>query len=181
MTMVQLHLALNHFPIVGLILSAALLIYGLLRGRREARNIALVGIAVSGLLVLPVRLVGHEAAEVVEHLPGFSETLVERHEEAADLAGTLTVVTGIAALLVLGLQRWAQGLVRSGTLVLLVMVMASTAGIGWAGHLGGLIRHPELNPAAGTPLEAQAKSWLDARNQPAAERSKGGRGHDDDD
>ena len=148
MNAVQLHLVLTHFPIVGFIAAGGLLFYALWRGSREARLIALVGIALAGLIVLPVLATGDASEEQVEHMPGVSETLLHRHEDAAEVAGTLATVTGILALLVLGLERWAPGKARMGALLLVVLVVASTASVGWAGHLGGRIRHPELRAGA---------------------------------
>lgn len=144
MNAVQLHLALNHLPIVGLIAFGIVLIYAMWRGGREARRIALVGLAVSGLLTIPVLLSGESAEETVEHLGTALEPLIHNHEEAADVASTLSIITGIAALLVLGLELWMPRFRRMASAGLVVLVLVSAVAVGWTGHLGGLIRHPEL-------------------------------------
>jgi hypothetical protein len=144
MNSVQLHLILTHFPIVGFIASFALLLYALWRGSREIRTVALAGIALSGLIILPVLASGNAAEEFVERLPGIAESLVEHHEAAADTAGALALLAGAAALVTLVVQRWAPRFASAGLAVVALLVVVATAGVGWTAHLGGQIRHPEV-------------------------------------
>jgi Predicted membrane protein (DUF2231) len=162
MNYAQLHMMLIHFPIVGFIAAFGLLVYALARGSSEARNIALVGVVLSGLAVLPVLVTGNAAENYVEHLPGVREALIQQHENAADLAGTLAVVAGAVALLTLIVQRWAPRFSRAGMAVTLATVLIAAVGIGWTAHLGGEIRHPEL-----------AVAWNAPAGQPGGENGEG--------
>jgi Predicted membrane protein (DUF2231) len=143
MNVTQLHLMLNHFPIVGLIAAFSLLMYTLWRPSREVRNVALAGIALSGLMVLPVLLTGNASEDLVERLPGVREALIQAHESAAEVAGVLALVAGAAALLTFALQRWAPRFAKEGLAATLVLALVATVSIGWSAHLGGEIRHPE--------------------------------------
>lgn len=185
MNVAQLHLILNHFPLVGFIAASVLLLYALWRRSAEARAIALVGIALSGLLILPVLVSGNASEEMVEHLPGVSEALIGRHEQAADTAGALALVAGGVALLALIALRWAPRAARAALGATLVLAVAAMVGIGWAAHLGGTIRHPEIalawNAAGGEggseADEAHARgAWRSEAATTDADRRGGGIG-----
>ena len=91
--------------------------------------------------------------EMVEHLSGFSENLVEQHEEAALIATIGLSLLGIAALVGLfyrGVRRWYPKAVLLGAL-LVSGLMA------WTANLGGQIRHTEIRPGTQIPAaETQA-------------------------
>jgi len=144
MNVAQLHLILNHFPIVGFIASFGLLLYTLWRPSREVRTVALAGMVISGLLVLPVLITGNASEEMVEHLPGVSEGLIGRHENAADIASAVALIAGGLALMTLILQRWAPRFVKEGLAATMVVGLVAIVTIGWTAHLGGAIRHPEI-------------------------------------
>lgn len=149
MNVAQLHLFLNHFPLAGFIASFGLLLYALWRGRSEARRIALAGIVISGLLILPVMLSGSGSEEMVEHLPGVREAVIGRHEEAASIALVLALVAAAAALVTLIGERRSRSLARGGLLATMLLAAIAMVGIGWTSHLGGAIRHPEIATAWG--------------------------------
>ncbi len=161
----QLHLMLIHFPIVGFIASSLLLVYALWRHRQEARTIALVGIVLSGIVVLPVLATGNASEDAVEGLPGVSRTLMRQHSQAADTAGTLAVIAGGLALATLLVQRWRPRLATPALTGVLVMATAATVSIGWTSHLGGEIRRPEL-----------ALAWNGAGGQAGGESGEGNEG-----
>jgi hypothetical protein len=94
---------------------------------------------------------GEGAEEVVEHRPGVSEALIDRHEDAASVALALTVLGGaIAAATLLagrlGRQRAAQTLFAMA----LALSLADAAALAWAAHLGGEIRHDEIRTGDGS-------------------------------
>lgn len=179
MNVAQLHLFLNHFPLVGFIAASVLLLYALWRRRPEARSIALVGIVVSSLLILPVLLSGTASEDMVEHLPGVREALIGQHEQAADTAGALALIAGGVALLTLILQRWAPRRARIGVATTLVLVGVATVSIGWASHLGGAIRHPEAALAWNAGGGEQGGSVAGAGEARAAHGDRHGERDDD--
>jgi len=97
-----------------------------------------------------VYLTGEPAEELVENLPGISETVMETHEEIALVA---TVVVGAFALVALyGLFAFRHGVSMGFTKLLLVLSLLPLATMAYTAYLGGQIRHSEIRPdAVGAP------------------------------
>jgi hypothetical protein len=153
MTIPHLHLILTHVPVAGLIMSFALLLFALWRKHQAALDIALFGILLSGVIVLPVFWSGEAAEEMVESLPGIAEAAVDAHEDAALAAAILAALAAGAALLAMVVwKRWPR-LVRWGHGGVVVAALAAIIAVGWTANLGGRIRHPEIvaDAAFGTP------------------------------
>jgi hypothetical protein len=173
----QLHLMLNHVPIVGFIAAYGLLLYALWRRSAEARRIALAGMFLSGLIILPVLITGNVSEDVVENLPGVVKAAIGRHEDAADYAAAMSMVAGAAAFVALLLDRWRPRHARLGVTAVLVLALLATAALARTAHLGGQIRHPEIafgwQPPAGHEAAGAAEA---AKGTQARERRE--RDHD---
>lgn len=168
---VHLHLLLNHLPIVGVPLVAALLGWGLVRGSREVVRAALGGAVLLAALSYPVFLTGEPAEEGVEHMAGFSERLVHEHEERAELALVAVLLTGAVAGAGLLLSRRSTEAPRTMGGVTLAALAVSGVLLGLTGLTGGQIRHEEIRGgavAAGVGSEAGEDG----------EREQGGDDHD---
>lgn len=148
MNAAHLHIILNHIPVIGIPMGAALLLYGVIRKSEEVKRVSLLVFIIVGLITVPTFLAGKAAEDIVEHLPGVSENLIETHEEAATVG---LVATSALALLAAG------GLARSlfagslGTLFTILLLAVSFGVSGWLGrvaNLGGKIRHTELREGA---------------------------------
>jgi hypothetical protein len=109
-------------------------------------------LVLAALVALPAFLLGEGAEELVEHLSGISEDLIEEHEEGATVAFWLISGVGGLSLAALGglwrMTAWARLMIR---LVMVTAVFAS-ATLFYAAYQGGKIRHPEAYPTA--PTEA---------------------------
>src|SRR5512140_1965426 len=105
MSPAHIHLALNHLPVVGTLLGLLLLLFGVVRRSDEVQKAALAVFVVAALLAVPTYFTGESTEEIVEHLPGVSEALIERHEDAALVAFAALGVLGLAALGALALFR----------------------------------------------------------------------------
>ena len=149
MSVVHLHLMLNHVPVIGMVF--ALLILGVAAWRRndgmgKLGLVVMVGLAAVTAVVF---LTGEPAEEAVEKVAGVSEAMIHPHEEAAEAALIVTAIAGLLALVALGvylrraLPRWVTGAAFTAALV------ASTM-LGWAANLGGQIRHTEIGGTAAT-------------------------------
>ena len=147
MSIVHLHLMLNHVPVVGMVF--ALLILGVAAWRRNDGMGRLGLVVMVGLSVVTavVFLSGEPAEEAVERVAGVSEAMIHPHEEAAEAALIVTGIVGAMALVALGayrrraLPRWLTGAAFTAALV-------STTMLGWAANLGGQIRHTEIGGTA---------------------------------
>lgn len=154
MDQVHLHLLINHLPIIGSLLGALVLAFGLWR-KSEPTVVAAYGVLVLAALGAGVaQLTGEGAEEAVEHLPGVLESRIGRHEEFAEYA--LVALLAMGALAVGGLVLSARQSAHSPRMAVLVL-LAALAGfglVGWTGYLGGQIRHTELNGGAAGGNEA---------------------------
>jgi hypothetical protein len=149
MNSIHLHLLLNHVPVIGALLGLALLSVAYLRRSDELGKFALGAFAALGAVSVVVFLTGEPAEEIVEKLPGFSEALTERHEEAALVATIVMGVVGFLSLIGLVVFR-SRTLARWVVPTALVLALGATATIGYAANLGGQIRHTEIR-AGGVP------------------------------
>ncbi|MGE3726169.1 MAG: hypothetical protein AB7I41_11505 [Candidatus Sericytochromatia bacterium] len=181
MDSVQIHLLLNHAPIMGSLLATALLAWGLLRKNEEVVRVSLYILVGSALAALPVYFSGEGAEEAVEHLPGVVENLIEDHEHLAKVAIMIMEGLGLAALggIFFSFRKVTLPLWYAGLLLTLGLinggVMAQTA------HLGGLIRHSEIRSGAAKEqndkqLKEQPKDTTEQKNESKKEND-----HDHDD
>jgi len=157
----HLHIMLNHFPIVGVFVGTGLLTLWLL-WRRE--GIALAGLWTfvgAGLMAIPVYLLGDEAQDVVENMPGISRAAIHRHEDAAlwVLIGLLVLAAASAWIL----WRRRGGPIRRGPLLgVWVLALVASGITAWAAELGGEIHHPEIRPGwTPPPAGAEHKTGLE--------------------
>jgi hypothetical protein len=166
LTSAQIHLAVNHLPVFAALLAAATLGLAGATRRASTRNLGLGFLMFAALSTLPAYFSGEGAEEIVEHRPGVLETLIERHERAADRALAVTLVGGVIAaggLLAVRLRR--ERALRILSAIALLTALTSTALMGQVAHLGGQIRHDEIRSqvAPGEPGRL-SRNYLDHLN-----------------
>ena len=156
MTLLHLHLLLNHVPTIGTAIAIALFILSFFRKNDMLRRVSLEVFFIVALVTLPAYLSGLSAQAQIQAQgrEGVSNVMIEAHEDAAIFALILMQLTGAFAWLALWQFRrkgrsasWATATI----LLLSALTMAVTAR---AANLGGEIRHPELVAgveAAGEP------------------------------
>jgi uncharacterized membrane protein len=138
------HLLLNHFPIVGSLLAIIILGTGLFKKDEIMVKISLYLFAGLALLTIPVFLSGEGAEEVMEHLPGMKESLIEAHEEAAETALWTMMVLGLMSLSGLFLFHRKDKKSLTVSYFILIVAMFTFFLMARAGNTGGDIRHPEI-------------------------------------
>jgi|GEM_PF-213940 len=144
----HLHIIINHIPVIGVPFGVALLIYGFLRKSQEIRTAALLVFVAVALVTIPTFLSGEAAEDIVEHLPGVSERLIENHEDAAKIALIATSILGGLSLIRL-LIPVRFGAVRApATMLVFALSLGVSGWLGWTGHLGGQIRHSEIRSSS---------------------------------
>jgi hypothetical protein len=147
MNWVQFHLIVNHAPVVGIPIAIFLLMVS-----RILKN---DGVAVAARLVTMFAAVfalfaffsGEPAEELVENIPCIAESLIHPHEEAAEVATVITVLSGILAALGCFLSRKIPDsrVMRVFPAVFFLVLLANAGTLGYTAHLGGKIRHPEIS------------------------------------
>lgn len=145
--MAQLQPLLNHVPVVGTYVAILLLAVALLRRSPELTRASLAMFPLLALAGVLVTMTGEPVEEIVEHVAGVSEAIVERHENAVTAASILLGAFGVFSLggLIAFLERDA-GVPRTFAALVLALSLIPAAALTRAAHLGGQIRHPEIRP-----------------------------------
>ena len=138
------HLALNHFPVVGMLFATGLLAFALWRKSEELVRTAFGFFIAVALTAVPVYLTGEPAAISIMDAPGFDEALVKTHERAAAFGLSAAILLGALALAGLLFFRKAPALPRWLTWLVLALALVATAIFGQVANHGGKIRHPEI-------------------------------------
>ncbi len=143
MNWTQLHLALNHLPVVGTLFVLLLLVLGMIRGSEELKRLALQISLALFLLAMAAKYTGDWAHED-GHAEGEDAERVELHEQAGDQAVTGMFVLAAVSLAGLIRTRKRKLLPAWATIGALVLALATVLLMARAANLGGQIHHPEL-------------------------------------
>ena len=170
MNAAHLHIILNHIPVIGIPFGAALLIYGFLRKSQEVKTAGLLVFVAIALVTIPTYLAGEAAEDMVEHLPGVSENLIENHEGAATIALVATSVLGGLSLLRLLIPARFSAAGGPMTIVVFVLSLGVAGWLARTANLGGQIRHPEIRDSPVSVGENEA-----AENEAGKDDEKGRR------
>lgn len=144
MTDAHYHLVVNHFPIIGTIFGAGILIAGLLLKNNSVKNVSYVLFIVSVIFAFLSLKTGGPAAGAVKGMPGITKEIIHEHAEVANkLAYTLYAV---AILSLLGLYTNIRNHSKAGLFSFLTFIVSLLA-VFFAQHTGtsgGEIRHTEI-------------------------------------
>ncbi len=84
--------------------------------------------------------------EVIENLPGVSKDLIHEHEELAEKATVLSVITAIAAGFSFLMQRKCPETLNKSIPLVFQLSLITSGVMGASAHEGRKIKHPEKNP-----------------------------------
>ncbi|MCB2199828.1 hypothetical protein KQI63_10505 [bacterium] len=163
MNAAQLHLLVNHFPVIGMILALPVLLLARTKfGGRGAAIAAVILIVIASLGSVASVVTGEGAEEIIEDVVGIHTDFTHQHEERAEATNVVAIITGFVALLFLfmSLRKEKNAPVWAWT-SLMIFVLITSILAGWTSHLGGQIRHTEIRPG-----------WADAPNVDATETMK---------
>jgi beta-lactamase regulating signal transducer with metallopeptidase domain len=153
MSLVHLHLLLNHVPIIGAVFVLLVLCLALWRRSSELGKLAVGMLVVIGVVASVVYVTGEPAEEAVENVAGVSEAIIHQHEDAAAIALMFAGSIGVMSLAAL----WWYGrreLPRAAMGIALAAVVALNGAMAWTAYLGGQIRHSEIRN--GSVMQAEA-------------------------
>jgi uncharacterized membrane protein len=139
----HIHLLLNHFPVIGMLIVIALLGVAALRRSSELAKVSLGLLVVLAATAIAVFLTGEPAEEAIENLPGFSESITERHEEFALFA---TIALGAVGTLALGVLVFLRKRAVPRWLTMMSFALSLVVGgmMTYTAMLGGQVRHTEV-------------------------------------
>ncbi len=145
MTPTELHLAVNHFPLLGGAIVIVLFGWALVARSRDLTKAAFVLTLVCGIAGFVAKQSGEAAEEQVEHLPWANEELIHEHEEAGEWAFYLLGLAGLGA--AVGLFRMRGGKdARVEAMIVLALAVVAFAATAKTALEGGRIRHEEVRP-----------------------------------
>ena len=144
MTLAHVHILLNHFPTVGMIVGLGLYIVALIWKSDDLKRASLAVLVGLATLAIPVYMSGSAALEEITSRPDVSKAAVSAHQDAALLALAVMEVMGLVAWFGLWqyrrIARISKGIQATVTLLGLVTLLLMSN----AANIGGEIRHPEI-------------------------------------
>jgi EamA domain-containing membrane protein RarD len=143
MNFAHLHLLMNHIPVVGIPVALLFLSYGIFRRNLPMQRFSLFVLIGLSAVVVPVYLTGEPAEKLIEHLPGFAESFIKSHEDAALISLDLTILAGIASLMALFVRKDEEKF-RLGTFAVAGLAFIALISLLYTANLGGKVRHTEL-------------------------------------
>jgi hypothetical protein len=166
----QIHLVLNHIPILGIPMGLLFLGASLYFQSEKMTRFSLFFLMLVAVIALPVFLTGEEAEEVLEKFGKF-EAQIEAHEFWGKMALISSLVLGGASIITFISRpfKWSPLAVKAEFLLGFV----SLGLLFYAGHLGGLVRHPELSRSG--------VSQIQTKDVDGAVKMRESHEHDDDD
>lgn len=142
------HLVVNHLPIVGILIGLLVLITGLILKKPEVKVTALGIFVFSSLASFAAFYSGEGAEEIVERIPGISETLINQHEESAELFFTLILILGGISLITIFMEIKKYKFAKFGFILALLLSLVTGVFAKNVGTSGGEIRHTEIRSDA---------------------------------
>lgn len=140
----HIHLVVNHLPIVGLLIGILVLSVGFLIKKLEVKLTGLGVFIFSALTSIVAFYTGEGAEEVIENMPGISETLIHRHEEHAETFFIAVLILGAISLITFILTLVKSKFSNLLMILCLVLALGSLVLAKNVGTSGGEIRHPEI-------------------------------------
>jgi uncharacterized membrane protein len=161
----HLHLVINHFPIIGLILGCLVLLTGILMKSSVVRRVGLSLFLIAGITSIPAFSTGEGAEEIAEEAVSMNmcndkscvcppdmikkmeeerEHYIHEHEEKAE--GFMPFMWGIIVLSLIAMfLEWKnKSMAKIASLIVLVIGFIAAFFAREVGTTGGEISHPEI-------------------------------------
>ena len=141
----EIHLAINHLPVFSTLFGTLVLIAGLLFKKDLLKFTAYIFFILGTLGVFASFASGEEAEELVEdHFQEISHKVIHEHEEVAEGARTVSIITGILSLIALFFNYTKRPLERIFSWLILIGGIAGSIWLFQTAHTGGEIMHKEI-------------------------------------
>ena len=153
----HVHIILNHFPSVGLVLALGFYLVALIKNNTIMKRASLVAFVICAILGIPTFVTGNAAMWALgdARVPGITRAAINAHRDWALYTLFGLAFTGVTAWIELWRFRHL-GRFSDLSLYLVLLFAFITLGIlAEAGHRGGQINHPEIRAEA-MPTDANA-------------------------
>ena len=144
----HLHLAVNHFPIVGTILGLGILIIGMILKNDSVKNTAFALFIIAAIFGAFSVGTGEGAEEMVEDMPNIGKEIIHKHEELAEKFAIILYVLGVISVggIFLSFIHHAKAkLISYAALVVAVVALFFAKEVATS---GGEVRHTEIRSNA---------------------------------
>jgi uncharacterized membrane protein len=165
MNWAHVHLLLNHFPTVGMVVGLGLFLAAIVSQSDDLKRGSLGIFFFISLLTIPAFVTGTSAELALEHTPEVSKTMIQAHETAAFEGLWFMELTGAVAWLGLWQYRRLSRLPQTTLASILLLALVTFGLMSRAALIGGEIRHPEVR--TGPTLPEPTAEFAEA-NQPLA-------------
>lgn len=178
----QIHLALTHVPVILSIIGLVILIVSLIRKNDTLTKTSFYIYLAAGMFALPVYFTGEGAEEVVEDFTGVSEGIIGQHEQFATISLTIILICAAVSLAALFLYKSFKA-ARIMKYAVLLFAFGSAVTMARTAHLGGQIRHTEIQSASvASASDNENENEASAQeNKNTKEKSGSQKKEDDDD
>ena len=151
----HLHLAVNHFPIIGTILGLGILFSGMILKNNSVINTAYALFIVSVIFAAFSMGTGEGAEEAVEDMATVGKKVIHEHEEMAEKLAILLYVLAVISIggIYLNIKNHAKAKLVSYAALLLAIIGVFLAQ--QTGTTGGEVRHTEIRNDAGQTVGAE--------------------------
>lgn len=154
---VHFHLVVTHLPIVGALIGFLVLLTGYFSKSPQVKITALGIFVFSALAAIVAFYTGEGAEDIVEKLPGVSETLIHKHEELGELFYTMMLILGGASLVTMFIHYKKSAFAKYAYIVVLLLSISSIVISKFVGTSGGEIMHTEIRDDANNLIQLDSK------------------------
>jgi uncharacterized membrane protein len=144
MNLAHVHLLLNHFPTIGMMVGLCVFIAAIIAKSDDLKRASLVVFFGIALLSIPTFASGTAAELALSKSPEVSKVMIDAHETAALLALGFMELTGALAWLALWQYRRMARLPQGTVTAVLIAGVVTFGLMARAADIGGEIRHPEV-------------------------------------
>ncbi|CAN5326236.1 hypothetical protein BH10ACI3_BH10ACI3_02730 [soil metagenome] len=150
METVRLHLMLNYYPVIGMVIGVIFMLGGLWLRSDRVKQISLKIFFVTAVIALPAFVSGEIAGKAASY-PEPNAAALTTHKESARMTIVVVEATGIAALIGLMLYRRESDLVKWFVLAVLLLSLTSSVLVGYTTHLGRQVKWAIPTSSIGKP------------------------------
>ncbi len=145
MNSAHLHLVLNHFPVIGTMITLFILAIGIMKKSDDVKKTAMLVLILTSLVTIPVYLSGDKAQEKIEGAyEDVDESFIDAHEDFALYSFIAMDIVGAIAVMSMFLYRKPKELSNSFAILMFALILIVNGMMAYTANLGGKIHHPEI-------------------------------------
>ena len=145
MNSAHLHLILNHFPVIGTMITLFILAIGMLKKSDDVKKTAMLVLILTSLVTIPVYVSGTNAEEMIEGAyEDVDESFIDSHEDFALYSFIAMNIAGAIAILSMFLFRKPKEIPNKFAVFMFALLLAVNGMMAYTANLGGKIHHPEI-------------------------------------